>query len=518
VARHISVRQQGIFVPRNLDEPIDVLFDGNRVWSFNPARDGRQVDGWSRVGWPAVLRPHLAGTTEVRLAAHVDGRQLFTREVTFGGDHNRRVRVVDPEGNQLSVDKAGRLQRDFTHVDAGMRDQIVDAVDRVLRDLREVCGLDGFLSYGCLLGAVRDGHMIGHDSDADVSYLSRWTHPYDIARESRAAARAMRLRGWQVVRMSAANFKVWVPTPDGRRVGIDVFGGFYIGDHFYLTASLRGHLDRSAMLPLGSVVLEGRVLPAPAKPDEFLALTYGPGWRVPDPAFHFNHDPADVHRMDAWFRASRNKMRFWQTFYRSPRVEKVPTERSLFAVWVEDRIGPGDRVIDVGAGTGRDAAWFAKQGHPVTALDYARLRSKKRGGKVKAPVRVRHFNVEDLAGVLTAGARLAHDAVTEPEIRQVYARGLFDSLSAPGRDNFWRYASMAQRRGGQTFVEFRTPAGRDEHFFFGRHRREFPDPDEVVREVERHGGTVAERVIGRDLAPLGKENPEICRLVVRWIR
>ena len=44
--------------------------------------------------------------------------------------------------------------------------------------------------YGCLLGAVRDGHMIGHDSDADVAYLCEYTHPFDIIRECTAAIRA----------------------------------------------------------------------------------------------------------------------------------------------------------------------------------------------------------------------------------------------------------------------------------------------------------------------------------------
>ena len=35
---------------------------------------------------------------------------------------------------------------------------------------------------------------------------------------------------------------------------------------------------------------------APARPEEVLAFTYGPAWRVPDPAFHFDHDPVDVRR------------------------------------------------------------------------------------------------------------------------------------------------------------------------------------------------------------------------------
>jgi len=51
---------------------------------------------------------------------------------------------------------------------------------------------------------------------------------------------------------------------------------------------------------------------------------------------------------------------------------------------------------------------------------------------------------------------------------------------------------------------------------FDRHQRTYADPDRIVAEIERHGGTVVERVEGRGLAPLGNENPIICRLVVSW--
>jgi len=75
---------------------------------------------------------------------------------------------------------------------------------------------------------------------------------------------------------------------------------------------------------------------------------------------------------------------------------------------------------------------------------------------------------------------------------------------------------MVQRRGGETFLEFRTPRSRREKKYFGPHPRTFVAPDQVQREVEERGGTVVHREIGRGLAPLGFENPEICRMVVRW--
>jgi SAM-dependent methyltransferase len=522
VTRGFDVDTSGLVVPSTLAGSVDVLFDGQRVWSFSPRHDGSPAqaaqDDSLLVGWPKTLVPHLQGVADVRLVDHVSRDVLHEQDARFG-ESTQRVSVVDAEGHPLAVDKGGRLQRDFSNTDDSARDEIMDALVDVMRDLHDECGLDVYLMYGCLLGAVRDGHMIGHDSDADVAYLSRHHHPFDIIRECTAATRRMRSLGWKVVRMSGANFKVWVPTSGGRRVGIDVFGSFHIGEQFFVTGSLTGHLDESALLPFGTVTLEGREITAPARPEEVLEFTYGASWRVPDPAFHFGHDPVDVRRMDAWFRSSRRRIRFWGDFYNSPDARRVPTEPSRFAQWVQQRIADRgqspDVVLDVGTGTGRDAAYFAAQGHRVIAYDYtskglrhtARLRKKAR-----LKVAARTLNLEDLRAVLITGARLAH----QDTARDVYARGLLDVLGPGARDNFWRFASMVQRRGGETFVEFRTPRSRGEKMFFGQHQRTFLAPDRAVREIEAHGGRVVHRETGRDLAPLGQENPHICRLVVRW--
>src|SRR6185503_10409224 len=97
---------------------------------------------------------------------------------------------------------------------------------------------------------VRSGHMIGHDSDADLSYLSAYTHPFDIIRENQRAAARMKELGWHLVRMSEADFKVWVDLADGRRCGIDVFGGFHVDGVFHMMPNVRGELDRSSLVPV----------------------------------------------------------------------------------------------------------------------------------------------------------------------------------------------------------------------------------------------------------------------------
>ena len=75
---------------------------------------------------------------------------------------------------------------------------------------------------------------------------------------------------------------------------------------------------------------------------------------------------------------------------------------------------------------------------------------------------------------------------------------------------------MVGRSGGRTFLEFRTAASRGEPTFFGRHIRTYARVPVIEAEIAARGGTVLDKTIGRGLAPLGEEDPEVCRLEVSW--
>jgi hypothetical protein len=220
--------------------------------------------------------------------------------------------------------------------------------------------------------------------------------------------------------------------------------------------------------------------------------------------------------MAQWFRGGRNRLPHWQQFYRGPHRE-VPREASMFAAWAHERMAPGSPVVDLGAGTGRDAVWMAQRGHPTVAADFnAGSRAAIGGACEEAGVQTpyRRVNLESLRSTLVAGAQLAREA----EPRNVYARGVIDAVAPTGREGLWRFCALVGRRGGLTFLEFRTPVSRFEPTRFGPHPRTYADPDGIVAEVNSHGGAVLERVEGRGLAPLGAEDPDICRLAVSWKR
>ncbi|WP_193611380.1 class I SAM-dependent methyltransferase [Nocardioides lijunqiniae] len=511
------VDDAGVLVRTPVEGPLVVSLDGRYVWAFTAARDGRSHRGGVLVPWPEVLRPYLAGWTRVRVADVSGEHVLLDEEVRLGqgdGQGDGRIAVVDAQGLPLAVDKVGHLGRAFSATDSGVRDEILAGTRRALTDLREACGVTAYLNYGALLGAVRDGAMIAHDSDTDVCYLSVHTSPADLILESYRVERILRDLGWSLLRMSGGDLKLLLPLSDGRVCHIDVFVAFRVDGTFYQLGNRSGRLPESAILPLSTVELHGVELPAPARPEEMLAFVYGPGWRVPDPAFKYADPVAGVRRLDGWLRGFRTDMGRWTAFHQGEEARRVPRRRSSFARWAHRQLPAGEPVTDLGAGTGRDALWLATRGRSVLAYDFsraARSRLARRARRRELPVEARLLVLNELRSVLVTGAELARAE------SHLYARHLLGCLDEAARANLWRLSRMALRgHGGLLLLEFAADAGGDlpEPQPGGLVRRLAPDV--VRREVEAAGGVIEHEELGPGEDLFDLPDPAVCRMRVAW--
>lgn len=513
-----SADDEGVWLPQRIDGVLTVSLDGRYVWSFQPTRDGRVVP---RVGprvrvvrWPDALRHHLDGTARVQVVDHSTGEVHLDREVAFGAGAGR-VRVTDRHGHPLAVNKVGNLTRVFAETDEAARRAILTGTAAVLTDLREHGGVAAYLNYGCLLGAVREGRMIAHDCDTDVCYLSDHTDPIDVILESYRLERMMAARGWRTVRMSGGDFKVLLPLDDGRTCYVDVFAAFTVGDTFYQLGNRSGRLAREAIVPTRTMVLEGVELPVPRDPEAMLAFVYGPGWRVPDPAFRFADRPEGIRRLDGWLRGFRTEQPHWNTFFRSPRVRAVPEGPSELAQWARRRMETRDLVADIGCGTGRDSRYFADHGHPVLAYDVspdARRLTGKRLTGVDTATSVRRLVLNELRTAAVTGAEIA--ASGRP--RHVFARQVAGCVDDEGRRNLWRLARTALAdapAGSSLLVEVSASGpGLPPPAPPGLVRR--VDVTRVVAELEGYGGRVIvlETRPGQDM--FDQPDPLVCRLQV----
>jgi SAM-dependent methyltransferase len=514
----IRVDDRGIWFRSSVDDVLDVCFDGRRVWSFWLQRDSSAAAGGRLAEWPSALVRFLDGSTRLSLVAHVSGVTLYDEEVRLGSS-DARIAVVSPEGKPLGLDKSNRLSQTFDTRSAEDVAPLLDSIGKVLAAIRDA-GVQAFLAYGTLLGAVRQGALIGHDSDADLGYVSAHSHPLDVILESFRLQRHLTGLGYTTYRYSGIAFKVEVIEADGFRRGLDVFGGFLaepVGDQprmLYLMGEIGAPFEPDWIYPLTTATLEGREFPVPAVPEKLLEATYGPGWRVPDPAYHFHTARPTVMRLNGWFRGIRVLRSEWERKHSSNRDRPVPDRPSALAQHVVAQEGVPARVVDLGAGRGGDALWFARQGAAVTALDFvpraaAAARALAEEGGVD--LEVREVNLLSLRSTLAEGARLAH----APGDRVVVARHLADATNASGRAGAWRLCEMALRDGGRLYLEFwsGTPGRRRE----GQLLAAVP-ADTVVAELVARGAVIVHREETQVESAPGEPGRTLARLVAQWQR
>ncbi len=484
------VDDDGLHLERGFDGSLDVHFDGWRGWSV-AVEDGSDP---VTVPWPKRLRSRLDGTSLVSIT--VDEEEVFREELTFGSGEGR-VELVDRFGNPVIIDKWGLTQRIFeTRREGGAVEAMTSMAERVLGVMRDACGIEGWISFGTLLGAARSGAVIGHDSDIDLCFLSEKQTPAEMALEIWDIARALVDAGISVKHKTASFITVVYDAPDGGEDGIDIYTCFYVGDLLHETATVRERVPRSAVLPLRMLEFEGRDMPAPADPDRMLTVSYGPGWRVPDPSFRHLPSREITDRFDGWFSSVMTNRRDWTQF--NGQVGAASMRPSPFAHWVVDQLGPLEgnlRVLDVGSGTSADLRLYHRAGCKAIGYDYAHPGRHALGGKeIDLPDSVgrRVINFLDERDVLTVGALAARQK--GPKV--VTARQVLEAVPPRTRDQVWRFAAMALSDGGRVFAEgvSRSPREcREVQERTGSPRLWPVDPSDVVDDVRASGGRVVHR-------------------------
>ncbi|MBO9521656.1 MAG: hypothetical protein J7518_08975 [Nocardioidaceae bacterium] len=514
----IAVDDDGIRFRTGADDVVDVCFDGRRVWSFWLLRDSVAHGTERLVSWPSQLTRFLHGTARLSLVAHVSGVTLYDETVRLGNGEGG-IKVEDEQGRPLALDKSNRISLTFETRTPEQVAPLLDAVQEVLDALREA-GVQAFPAYGTLLGAVRDGALIGHDNDADLGYVSEHSHPVDAIRESFALQRFLGERGYDTQRYSGIAFKVDVIEADGSRRGLDVFGGFIapaVGGRpatLYLMGEVGAPFEKEWIFPLGTTTLEGRTLPAPARPEKLLEAMYGPGWKVPDPAFKFETPRSVVRRLDGWFRGIRVHRNDWDRRFSTLR-NTLPTDApSDLAQYVVDQEGVPAQLVDLGAGRAGDALWFARQGSSVTALDFVPWASAAAQRVARAEgldLRFGSVNLHSYRSWLAEGSRLAH----VPGPRTILCRHLVDAGTAVSRDATWRLCEMALREGGRLYLEFLAGEPRP------RTRTELLSPvpvADVVAGLEGRGAVIVHREDRQERTAPDKPGRPVARLVAEWRR
>jgi len=481
---------------------LDVHLGGHRGFSVAPGSVRTEVSG-AFVPWPTRLLPYLDGPTDLRLLQHLKEVTVLQGPIRIGTTE-QPIAVTDRAGRPLAIDKFGNPVRTFADLDPGSATAFARAIAALTRDV-DAFGVCAFLVYGTLLGAVRNGHVIGHDTDADIAYVSNHTHPGDVALESFALERFLRKRGWRTNRERAGKAQAVLDDPAGDRWTIDIFVATITDGHLFLDRVVEAELDRSAFEPQSIVRLEGVEILAPADPHALLEATYGPDYLTPDPAFMFDNPESRERSSRALLGNYRYRRTLWIRHLNAESRTRAPGPTD-FARWTRRQEkgygGQPTTWLDLGCGASTDAIWAARQGYAGIGVDFAipvlrRLAGTARRSGLDA--RFWPVSFHDLRGVLAAGAALA--ATDAPRV--VTCRSVVDVLDAEGRSNLWLLARAALVDGGRMYLQLRTRGTRADR---GEPTFRPVATERVLAEAREHGATALDRV----------DRGRTSRLVLTW--
>lgn len=159
------------------------------------------------------------------------------------------------------------------------RDAHLDAMDKLFGIFRQL-EIPLVLSYGTLLGAVREGAFLAHDDDVDLLYFDGARSLDEVVANQQVLIEKLNMAGVKCGgEPLGKNFHAYL---DG--VSLDLFPSWRVGNRLHLLMEQMRYRDIAAdlILPVGEARIHGRSYPAPGNPAGFLVERYGASWPVPD--------------------------------------------------------------------------------------------------------------------------------------------------------------------------------------------------------------------------------------------
>ena len=408
--------------------------------------------------------------------------------------------------------QTGRLQLSKKH-DRAWQESVMGLYQEVRDVVAQVLGYDLFLFYGSLLGAVREGTVIGHDVDFDAAYVTELTHPRAAALELQALGLLLVDRGYHV---RCAHTSLHVYSRDGSGTRIDVFHTYFDAEGVLcLPFGMAGTIDVTAAQWNGTTEIDfcGRRALIPANPEQMAELLYGSGWRSPQPGFDWGRERTKRDWRGVLSVVDVQEV-YWADFYAHHKFEGG----SSFFEAVNDRPDLPATVIDLGCGDGRDSLAFGTTGRTVIGLDQSKVgvrHAVQRASELGLDHRVSFVPCDFSYGDrLAAELRSLVDG-TESQVL-FYLRFVLQAIPANVQEVLLTEIADVARPGDLLATEFRTDKDKNRPKTYGSHFRRFQNGPAFTRNLaDRFCFSVLAEDEGTGLSSYRDENPELYRVIAR---
>ena len=440
----------------------------------------------------------------------IAGQGMYFVAPSEGHSDLKKLRALMSEGYVFG--QKGQLQLSKKH-DTKWQEGVLGLYSGVRDILADGYGYDVFLTYGSMLGAVREGGFIGHDLDFDSAYVSKHTDGADAASELRDIALLLIDRGYDVEGKATHLHVHPIGDPATR---IDLF-------HHYFDASGRMRfpfgfagdsvVEASDWQGTKEIDFVGSRVLVPTNAEQIAEHLYGSDWRIPQPGFAWRRDRTHRAR-EAIMPAAYGQTIYWAQFYARTGFAKGST----FFEHVDGWPDVPSRVVDIGCGDGRDSHAFGRVGRSVVGLDRSAVgvqHARDKAAEMGLSDRVQ-FEVCDVAVAHDARTLLASVTADPDESVLFYLRFFLHSVPEDVQDTLMQTIADVARPGDMFAAEFRTDKDKPRSKTYGHHYRRFQNGAAFSRTLhQRYGFEVLDEQEGTGLSVYGDEDPELYRVIAR---
>jgi hypothetical protein len=506
-----------VSVPRGAD-PVRVSlqisgFEVAATWASDPVKRGnygeaRRFHFRIRDIWQYVTTNDKLTVSVDDVALPITKQGMYLRPGNNGqhslGELKRRM------SNGHVFGQTGRLQLS-KKLDTEWQDKVMGLYGQVRELVKEVYGYDVFFVYGTLLGAVREGGVIGHDVDFDAAYVSRHSDGKVSADELQEIAFRLVETGLDVECKRTALHIHDTKDPDTR---IDLFHTYFNEEgllQFPFGVAGTTEVRKSDWQGTKEIDFCGGRGLLPVNAEQMAEHLYGANWRTPKPGFKWARDRVKSDQSGV-MPLSYGEEVYWSNFYMRANFDSGST----FFEAINAREDTPKNIIDIGCGQGRDSYAFGKAGRTVLGMDRSQV------GVKHAAAKAEEFGIGDRVRFT------ACDVSDEPALRKnltealaaadgpvlFYMRFFLHSLPEEVQDTLMSVLSECARTGDMFAAEFRTDKDEALEKTYGKHFRRYQNGPAFGQSLkDRYGFDLLHEQEGRGLSVYKDEDPELYRVV-----